>query len=84
MLKKENIGYIFVGDNIISDCEAVSKLLKWDSVFIYDDIKLEFIDCKNLTDDEKDKYSNTYSIYFENKDCLFAIPNIEGLKHLFS
>ena len=84
MLKKENIGYIFVGDNIISDCEAASKLLKWDSVFIYDDIKLEFIDCKNLTDDEKDKYSNTYSLYFENKDCLFAIPNIEGLKHLFS
>jgi hypothetical protein len=90
MLKKKNLKCIFVGDNMIGDCEVPSKLLGWESVFIYDDIKLDFIgqNPDNYqkafdADDEKDKYENTFSLYFENKDCLFALPNVEGLNYLF-
>ena len=33
-------------------------------------------------EDEKDKYDNTFSLYFEKKCCLFALPNVEGFKYL--
>ena len=90
ILKKKNIKCIYVGDNIIGDCEVPSKLLGWKSVFIYDDIKLDFIGenpdnyqkAFDEVNDEKDKYDNTFSYYFEDKDCLFALPNVEGFKYL--
>ena len=90
ILKKNTIKCIFVGDNIIGDCEVPSKLPDWESVFIYDDINLDFIGenpdnykkAFNEVDNEKDKYENTFSHYFENKDCLFALPNVEGFKFL--
>ena len=90
MLNKKNIKCIYVGDNIIGDCEVPSKLLGWESVFIYDDIKLDFIGenpdnyqkAFDEGNDEKDEYDNTFSLYFENKDCLFALPNVEGFKYL--
>ena len=90
MLKKKNLKCIFVGDNMIGDCEVPSKLLGWESVFIYDDINLDFIGQNPHNyqkafdaDNDKDKYENTFSLYFENKDCLFALPNVEGFKYLF-
>lgn len=90
LLNKKDIKCIFVGDNIIGDCEVPSKLVGWESVFIYDDIKLDFIGenpdnyqkAFDEVKDEKDKYDNTFSLYFENKDCLFAFPNVEGFKYL--
>ena len=90
MLKKNNIKCIYVGDNLIGDCEVPTKLLGWESIFIYDDIKLDFIGenpdnyqkAFDEVNNEKDKYDNTFSLYFENKDCLFALPNVEGLKYL--
>ena len=90
MLKKKNIKCVFVGDNMIGDCEVPSRLLDWESVFIYDDIKLDFIGenpnnyqkAFDEVDNEKDKYDNTFSLYFENKDCLFALPNVEGFKYI--
>ena len=90
MLKKQNLKCVFVGDNMIGDCEVPSKLPNWDSIFIYDDIKLDFIgeNQENYqkafdTDNEKDEYDNTFSLYFDKKSCLFALPNVEGFKHLF-
>ena len=91
MLNKNNIKCIFVGDNIIGDCEVPSKLPGWESVFIYDDIKLDFIGenpdnyqkAFDDVDNENDKYENTFSLYFKEKDCLFALPNVEGFKYIF-
>ena len=91
MLNKNNIKCIFVGDNIIGDCEVPSKLPGWESVFIYDDIKLDFIGenpdnyqkAFDNVDNENDKYENTFSLYFKEKDCLFALPNVEGFKYIF-
>ena len=91
MLNKKELKCVFVGDNIISDCEYPSRLKNWESVFIYDDINLDFIGEKpdnyqkafDDTDDENDKYDNTYSLYFDNKSCIFALPNVEGFKYLF-
>ena len=91
MLKKNSIKCIFVGDNIIGDCEVPSKLPGWESVFIYDDIKLDFIGenpdnyqkAFDETDNENDLYDNTFSYYFKEKDCLFALPNVEGFKYIF-
>ena len=90
MLKKQNLKCVFVGDNMIGDCEVPSKLPNWDSIFIYDDIKLDFIgeNQENYqkafdTDNEKDEYENTFSLYFDKKSCLFALPNVEGFKYLF-
>ena len=89
MLNKKNLKCIFVGDNIIGDCEVPSKLPGWESVFIYDDIKLDFIgeNPDNYqkafeADNENDNYDNTLALYFENKNCLFALPNVEGFKFL--
>ena len=91
MLNKNELKCVFVGDNIMGDCEVPSRLKNWESVFIFDDIKLDFIGenpdnyQKSFDDveDEKDKYDNTLSLYFENKCCLFALPNVEGFKYLF-
>ena len=91
MLNKKELKCVFVGDNIMGDCEVPSRLKNWESVFIFDDIKLDFIGenpdnyQKSFDDveDEKDKYDNTLSLYFENKCCLFALPNVEGFKYLF-
>ena len=90
MLNKKELKCVFVGDNIIGDCEVPSRLKDWESVFIFDDIKLDFIGenpdnyQKSFDDveDEKDKYDNTFSLYFEKKCCLFALPNVEGFKYL--
>ena len=83
MLNKTNNKYLYIGDNILNDCKAVSKLPGWYSLFIYDKIKLEFIIEKKDKDDEQDdNYANIYSVYFEEKDCLFSLPNIEGIKYL--
>ena len=89
MLKKQNLKCVFVGDNMIGDCEVPSKLKDWESVFIYDDIKLDFIGENQDNymkafdvDDEKDKYDNTFSLYFDKKSCIFALPNVEGFKYL--
>ena len=91
MFNKNELKCVFVGDNIMGDCEVPSRLKNWESVFIFDDIKLDFIGenpdnyQKSFDDveDEKDKYDNTLSLYFENKCCLFALPNVEGFKYLF-
>ena len=91
ILNKNELKCVFVGDNIMGDCEVPSRLKNWESVFIFDDIKLDFIGenpdnyQKSFDDveDEKDKYDNTLSLYFENKCCLFALPNVEGFKYLF-
>ena len=91
MLNKNELKCVFVGDNIMGDCEVPSRLKNFESVFIFDDIKLDFIGenpdnyQKSFDDveDEKDKYDNTLSLYFENKCCLFALPNVEGFKYLF-
>ena len=91
MLNKKNLKCVFVGDNMIGDCEVPSKLKDWESVFIFDDIKLDFIG-ENPDNyqkgfevaDEKDKYDNTFSLYFEKKSCLFALPNVEGFKYLIN
>ena len=90
MLNKNELKCVFVGDNIMGDCEVPSRLKNWESVFIFDDIKLDFIGenpdnyQKSFDDveDEKDKYNNTFSLYFENKSCLFALPNVEGFQYL--
>ena len=90
LLNKKDLKCIFVGDNIIGDCEVPSKLVGWESVFIYDDIKLDFIgeNPENYqkafddVDNENDKYDNILSLYFDNKDCLIALPNVEGFRHL--
>lgn len=91
MLNKKELKCIFVGDNILGDCEFPSRLKNWESVFIYDDINLDFIGEKydnyqkafDDTDDENDKYDNTFSLYFDKKSCIFALPNVEGFKYLF-
>ena len=91
MLNKNELKCVFVGDNIMGDCEVPSRLKNWESVFIFDDIKLDFIGenpdnyqkAFDDVEDEKDKYDNTLSLYFENKCCLFALPNVEGFKYLF-
>ena len=90
MLNKKDLKCVFVGDNIIGDCDVPSRLKNWESVFIFDDIKLDFIGenpdnyqkAFDDVEDEKDKYNNTFSLYFENKSCLFALPNVEGFKYL--
>ena len=89
MLNKKNLKCVFVGDNMIGDCEVPSKLENWESVFIYDDINLDFIgeNPDNYqkafeAEDEKDKYENTFSLYFDQKSCLFALPNVEGFKYI--
>jgi HAD superfamily 5'-nucleotidase-like hydrolase len=90
MLNKTNIKCVFVGDNMIGDCEVPSRLPDWESVFIYDDIKIDFIGenpnnyqkAFDEVDNEKDKYDNTFSLYFENKNCLFALPNVEGFRYI--
>ena len=90
MLNKKELKCVFVGDNIIGDCEVPSRLKDWESVFIFDDIKLDFIGENpdnyqksfDEVEDEKDKYDNTFSLYFEKKCCLFALPNVEGFKYL--
>ena len=90
-IKREKVRCVYVGDNIIGDCEVPSKLPNWESVFIYDDIKLDFIGenpdnyqkAFDDVDNENDKYDNTFTFYFDNKDCLFALPNVEGFRYLF-
>ena len=92
MLNKKDLKCIFVGDNIIGDCEVPSRLKDWESVFIFDDIKLDFIGenpnnyqkAFDDVEDEKDKYENTFSSYFDKKSCLFALPNVEGFKYLMN
>ena len=74
MLNKDNIKYIFVGDNILSDCEIPSKLHGWNSIFIYDDIE------ENV---EENNY-NIYHPFFENKNCLLSISKVDGLNYLFN
>ena len=81
MLNKNNNKYLYVGDNILNDCKAVSKHPGWHSLCIYDKIKLEFI-IENKDDEQDDNYANIYSVYFEEKDCLFSLPNIEWIKYL--
>ena len=82
MLNKKDIKYLFVGDNILSDCKAASALDGWNSLFIYDDIKLELINDNSSNEEDDDKYSNIYFPYFEDKDCLLALPDIEGINYL--
>ena len=81
LLSKTDIKYLFVGDNILSDCQASSKLQKWNSILIYDDIKLELIN-DNSFDKEKNKYSNILCPYFEHGDCKLALPNTNGLDYI--
>lgn len=89
MLNKKDLKCVFVGDNIMGDCVVPAKLDDWESVFIFDDINLDFIgeNPDNYqkafeAEDEKDKYENTFSLYFEQKCCLFALPNVEGFKYI--
>ena len=83
MLNKKDINYLFVGDNILSDCKAPSILDGWNSLFIYDDIKLTLINGNSFNDEEDDdKYSNIFFPYFEDKECLLALPDIEGINYL--
>ena len=82
MLNKKDIKYLFVGDNILSDCQAASILDKWNSLFIYDDIKMELINGNSSNEEDEDKYSNIFFPYFEDKNCLLALPDIEGIKYL--
>ena len=82
MLNKTDIKYIFVGDNILSDCQASSKFPEWNSIFIYDDIKLEFVD-ENSVDNEEENSFNILCPYFEDEDCKLALPNINGLDYIF-
>ena len=90
MLKKQNLKCIFVSDNLIGDCDVPSRLKDWESIFIYDDIKLYFIGENQdnyqkafEADNEKDKYDNTFSLHFDKKSCIFALANVEGFKYLF-
>ena len=89
MLNKEVLKCVFVGDNMLGDCGVPSKLDDWESVFIYDDINLDFIgeNPDNYqkafeVEEENDKYENTFSLYFDQKSCLFALPNVEGFKYI--
>ena len=82
MLNKKDIKYLFVGDNILSDCKAASTLDGWNSLFIYDDIKIELINGNSLNEEDDDKYSNIFFPYFEDGDCLLSLPDIEGIKYL--
>lgn len=82
MLNKKEIKYLFVGDNILSDCRAASILEGWNSLFIYDDIKIELINENSSNEEDDDKYSNIFFPYFEDKDCLLALPDIEGINYL--
>ena len=81
MLNKTNIKYLFVGDNILSDCQAASKFPGWNSILIYDNIKLQFVD-ENSFENKKDNYSNILCPYFEDEDCKLALPNINGLDYI--
>ena len=41
-MNKKDIKYLFIGDNILSDCQAPSKIERWCSIFIFDDINLKY------------------------------------------
>lgn len=90
LLDKKDVNVIFIGDNIGSDCNPPSEIIGWESVFIYDDINLEFIGNNSskhgkgfIQENEKnEKYINTFSMHFKNQNCILALPNVEGLKYL--
>ena len=81
MLDKKDIKYVFVGDNIFSDCIAATKFSKWNSIFIFDEIKLELID-DNSNEKEEDNYSDILFTYFEDKDVNLALQNVNGINYI--
>lgn len=91
IMGKNDLKCLFVGDNILSDCEVPAKLDDWESLFIDDEINLDFIGENSVNfgeafklEDEKNNYSNTFSNYFKEKNCLFALPNVEGFKYIIN
>jgi hypothetical protein len=50
-------------------------------LFIYDDIKIELINGNSSNEEDDDKYSNIFFPYFEDEDCLLALPDIEGINY---
>ena len=78
---KKEIKYLFLGDNILSDCRAPSKIEGWSSIFIYDDIDLKYVE-ESDNEDNNNYYSAILAPYFEEGDCKLAFPNVNGLNYL--
>lgn len=81
LLNKKDIKYLFIGDNILSDCQAPSKIERWCSIFIFDDINLKY---SGEFDKEEKNSSDILTPYFEDEDCKLALPNINGLTYLIN
>ena len=80
---KKEIKYLFVGDNILSDCKAHSKIESWSSIFIYDDINLKYVeDSDNEDNNNNNCFSAILAPYFEDGDCQLVLPNVNGLNYL--
>ena len=43
---------------------------------------MELINGNSSEEEDEDKYSNIFFPYFEDKNCLLALPDIEGIKYL--
>ena len=83
------VDFTFDGQGLSKDND--NRVYFVPSLLIDEEINLDFIgeNPENFREafkieDEKNRYSNTYSNYFKEKNCLFALPNVEGFKYLIN
>jgi HAD superfamily 5'-nucleotidase-like hydrolase len=90
---KENLKFIYVGDNFYSDCLHPAKLSNWESVAVHDHISTGFIGNKPLdfkkfwrVEDSITNFGdNKHGIFYSKQlreQTLFTVSNVDTLKFL--
>ena len=84
-LNKNNINFMFIGDDIYNDCDIPSKLNNWKSININDSIKTGFLGEKiDFGKFWNEKNNKNYSILNCDKilnSTEIVLSNIESLKY---
>jgi len=90
---KENLKFIYVGDNIYSDCLHPPKLENWESVAVSDHLTNGFIgnkpaDFKKVWEIENylgikgENHENIFFTKLIRDKTLFTVSNVDSFKHL--
>jgi len=91
--QKDDLKYIFVGDNLLADIYHTSYLANWSSIGILDEIKTGFLgnipeefkqfwNSESLGLDLDQPKSNSFFTKVSREKNLFAVSNVDILKHL--
>jgi hypothetical protein len=91
--QKDDLKYIFVGDNLFADIYHTSNLANWSSIGVLDEIKTgylgnipeefkQFWKSESLGLDLDHPKSNSFFTKVSREKNLFAVSNVDILKHL--